>query len=270
MPAIRSNEVIWKNDGWKFYYDSGSSTFILEYTPGGITYEFGESGTLITDGLDASSLNLGNDITAGSITSDDLIANTQMGPPSYSGDGSAPANSLFYHSGDERIKFKDGTGTVHTPAEYLANEDATYITTSSESGLSNSTQHANLSGGDLHSPASHDDSAHDYHDRFNFSQSHTLWEDGLSNEEIFRYSLDTGESFHLDRVEFRQKGGGSSADASLDVYDETNATALDSTTLGSTSTGGGSSGDGNVVIIRVSNSTGAAIEANLTVSGTIQ
>ena len=81
--------------------------------------------------------------------------------------------------------------------------------------------------------------------------------------------MQSGEVFNLERVEFRQKGGGSSTSASVDVYDVTAAAVIDSTTLGSTSTTGGTSGSGNVVVVRVSNSTGAAIDAAPIVRGWI-
>lgn len=94
-----------------------------------------------------------------------------------------------------------------------------------------------------------------------FNPGMTQWADGLSNEEIGRIQLQSGEILQVERLEFRQKGGGSSSSASVNVYDSTASSEIVSQNLGGTSKDGGSSGTGNLVVIRLNNSTGGGIEA---------
>jgi hypothetical protein len=106
-------------------------------------------------------------------------------------------------------------------------------------------------------------------DKISFSTGMTEWADGLSNEEINRFVMQTGETLVVERIEFRQKGGGSDANASVRVYDSTAASSIGSQTLGGTTKDSGSSGEANTVTIDISNSTGAAITASVTVVGRI-
>lgn len=102
-----------------------------------------------------------------------------------------------------------------------------------------------------------------------FETGHAQWAAGLSNAEIYRIDLNSGETLTLDRVEAQLNGGGTASNLTVEVYDVTAGTVIDSTTAGSVSTSGGSSGSGNVVIVRVSNSTGSQQEANFVVRGEI-
>lgn len=95
---------------------------------------------------------------------------------------------------------------------------------------------------------------------------HVNYADGLSNEEISRFTLDAGQVLEVWRLEAKLKGGGTNGSLTVDVYDETNATVLASTTdkvTGDTSPIG-TSGDGATIIVRVSNSTGAAQDVCIT------
>lgn len=105
---------------------------------------------------------------------------------------------------------------------------------------------------------------------YSYDPGHTSWDTGLSNVEIARIVLQTGETLVVDRIEFRQKGGGSSTSASIDVRDTTAASTIGSQDLGGTTKNPGSSGSGNTVIVRVNNSTGSAIDAAPRVVGRIQ
>lgn len=93
----------------------------------------------------------------------------------------------------------------------------------------------------------------------------TNWADGLSDEEIHRMQLQTDEILHVERIEFRKKGGGSDADVEVDVYDETAESEIGSQTLGGTTKDAGSSGTGNLVTIRLTNDTGGSINASVRV-----
>lgn len=106
-------------------------------------------------------------------------------------------------------------------------------------------------------------------DSFSYDPGHTNWESGLSNEEVARIALQSGETLVVERIEFRQKGGGSSTSASIDVRDTTSATTIGSQELGGTTKDAGSSGSGNTVIVRLNNSTGSGIDAAPRVQGYI-
>lgn len=104
---------------------------------------------------------------------------------------------------------------------------------------------------------------------FSFETGHTEWADGLSNEEIHRIVLQSGERLVVDRIEFRQKGGGTSASASVRVRDTTAGSTVGSQTLGGTTLSPGSSAAASTCEIQITNSTGAAIDASVRVVGRI-
>lgn len=101
----------------------------------------------------------------------------------------------------------------------------------------------------------------------------TKWADGLSNEEIWRLSLPTGDALEVHSLDLQLKGGGALATPSnmtVDIYDVTNATVIATDSAdGAPSTGDpiGSTGTGVDVIARISNSDGtyhnASIEGRL-------
>lgn len=93
------------------------------------------------------------------------------------------------------------------------------------------------------------------------------WGDGLTDQEVCRVVCPSGQSLTVERIEFRQRGGGSSANADVDVYDATAASVIGTQTLGGTTTRPGSSGAGNTVLVRISNSTGDFVNGNPRVTG---
>lgn len=103
-----------------------------------------------------------------------------------------------------------------------------------------------------------------------FETGHAAWADALSNEEIHRINLQSGETFVVERIEFRQKGGGSSTSASVDVYDNGDATVVGSQNLGGTTKDAGSSTSGSLILVRMNNSTGGSINASVRVVGYIE
>lgn len=107
-------------------------------------------------------------------------------------------------------------------------------------------------------------------DQLSFSTGMTEWEDGLTDEEINRFKLQTGETFVVERLEFQQKGGGTSSDASVRIFDETSSTSIGSQDLGGVSKDIGSSGSGNTVTVEISNNTGGSITASVTVVGRVE
>jgi len=94
--------------------------------------------------------------------------------------------------------------------------------------------------------------------------------DGLASEEFHRIQLQSGETLEVERIEFQQKGGGSSTSASVDVYDATAASVIGSADLGSVTKDPGTSGSGNTILVRVSNSTGGTVNASPRVVGYIE
>ena len=91
--------------------------------------------------------------------------------------------------------------------------------------------------------------------------------DGLDEEEVARFSLDPSERLELWRLELKLKGGGTNPAVSVDVYDVTNDAVLGRTS--DRATGGkspvGTSGTGATIVVRVTNTSGAA--QDVTISG---
>ena len=110
------------------------------------------------------------------------------------------------------------------------------------------------------------DPEEDVSERGSFNASHTSWSDDLTDEEIGRIQLQSGEKLVIDRIEFRQKGGGSSSDATLEVYDDTDAMQIGVAELGETVVDAGESGTANLILIRLSNATGDTIDASVNVN----
>lgn len=84
---------------------------------------------------------------------------------------------------------------------------------------------------------------------------HTEWSDGLSSVEVHRISLASGETLEVHRVDVKLKTGGTLANFTFDVFDETNSTVLASTSDLVQGSPIATSGDGADVIVRVSNGT---------------
>lgn len=104
---------------------------------------------------------------------------------------------------------------------------------------------------------------------FTYDPGMTEFESGLLGEEVNRLSLQSGAALVVDRIEFRQKGGGSSSTAALTVKDETANTAVGEQALGGTTISPGSSSTGSLVTVRLTNQSGSAISAAPRVSGFI-
>lgn len=92
---------------------------------------------------------------------------------------------------------------------------------------------------------------------------------GLTNEEIHRFQLQAGEVFTLTRLELQIKGGGSPANVSLNVYDSTGASQIDTVNAGSVSVTGGASGAASLILVRITNTSGGQVIATPIVRGSI-
>lgn len=101
-----------------------------------------------------------------------------------------------------------------------------------------------------------------------FETGHTGWGE-TTDAEIHRINLQSSETFQVVRIEFSQRGGGSSTNADVDVYDETTMSVIGSADLGTVDTNPGSSDAGSDVIVRLTNNTGGAIDATIRVVGYI-
>lgn len=93
--------------------------------------------------------------------------------------------------------------------------------------------------------------------------------DGITNEEIHRFQLQAGEVFTLARLELQIKGGGSPANVSLNVYDSTGASQIDTVNAGSVSVTGGTSGVASLILVRLTNTSGGDVIGTPIVRGTI-
>ena len=102
------------------------------------------------------------------------------------------------------------------------------------------------------------------------SMGHGEIADGLTNEEIHRFQLQGGETFTLERIELQLKGGGTDADVSVDVYDSTGASQIDSVTAGAVSKTGGVSGTASLILVRLSNASGGSVNGTIIVHGKIE
>ncbi len=101
------------------------------------------------------------------------------------------------------------------------------------------------------------------------SMGHGEIPDALSNEEIHRFQLQGGEVFTLSRIELQLKGGGTNANVSVDVYDSTGVSVIDSVTAGAVSVTGGVSGVASLILVRLTNSSGTDVEGTIIVHGKI-
>ena len=107
-------------------------------------------------------------------------------------------------------------------------------------------------------------------DAFVYDPGMTEFEDGLSDESINRLELLSNESLVIERIEFRQKGGGSSSSASIAVFDANNGNTMVAQNLGGTTKDSGISGVNSTIVITVTNSTGSTITAAPRVQGYIR
>lgn len=98
-----------------------------------------------------------------------------------------------------------------------------------------------------------------------FSMPFFTCENGLSNEEIFRWVLQAGETLTVSRVELPIKGGGTNANVSIDVYDSTTARVLASTTAGAINATPLTSGAGSTVLLRLSNASGNTVNVGFAI-----
>lgn len=97
----------------------------------------------------------------------------------------------------------------------------------------------------------------------------TKWANGLSDEEIWRTSLEAGEKLEVHRLDLQLKGGGSVSSPSnfkIVMYDVTNNTVIGSSFADGTANTGNpiaTSGDGATVVMRLSNVTGSYKNASI-------
>lgn len=100
-----------------------------------------------------------------------------------------------------------------------------------------------------------------------YEPGHTLWTDGLTDVEVKRIVPPSGTAAHISAIAFRQKGGGSSANVSVDIYDAGAASELVQVTLGSADRTGYTAGTDNTVLLRISNSSGSDVNGEPIVRG---
>lgn len=103
---------------------------------------------------------------------------------------------------------------------------------------------------------------------FSYDPGMNPWKTGTKTE-INRIALAPAEKLVVERVEFRQDGGGSNSSADIAVSDVSQGAIIGSANLGATTKNPGSSSEGATLIVRVSNSTGGTITAAPRVQGYI-
>lgn len=215
----------------------------------------------------------GSLLVTGDIDVGAVLAGSTLSIPTYSLDADAPQESLYWHTSLEQLHYKDEDGEVHVGSGGGGeiDDDSTFVTLEDEDNLENSARHADLEGDQLHLPLLHGDDNHAYRDRVELGAGHYIeYEDGLVETEIARLNLRSNERFGVDRMMFRIAGGGSSLDAELVLYDESEDEILESVHLGSRTTSRTWSAYGANISLRVTNETGSTIDVMAMVLGRVQ
>lgn len=106
-------------------------------------------------------------------------------------------------------------------------------------------------------------------EKFSFTAGHTEWGANVSNEEVHRINLQSGEALTVQRVDTQLKGGGTDSNLSFDVYDNSAGNILMSSSAGSPTTGSATSSDGAVVLIRITNNNSTTTVGTTTINGVI-
>jgi hypothetical protein len=98
-----------------------------------------------------------------------------------------------------------------------------------------------------------------------FPIHHTNYQDGLEQEEITRFTLDSSEFLSVYRLETKLLGGGTDPDFYVDIYDASNSEVLVSTSDRVVANDGAleSSGSGATILLRVTNTTGTGKRASI-------
>lgn len=107
-------------------------------------------------------------------------------------------------------------------------------------------------------------------ERVHYEPGHTEIPAGQSDVEYHRIVPPAGDAVTITTVQFRQQGGGSVANCTVDVYDAGAGSELVSVAVGNADRGTYSAADGNVVLVRISNSSGGTVNAAPTVDGYIE
>jgi len=178
------------------------------------------------------------------------------------------SNNIIYEPTNTGIRGNGDGQNISNNIIIGPNQDAIVLQADSQTVADNT--YRNVGGKRVDTSASTNPMvSEDFTREFTYSPGMTEWSDGLATEEVDRIALQGNERLVVEQIEFRQKGGGSSTSASVDVYDSTAAAAIGSANLGSTTENPGLSGAANTVLVRVSNSTGGTINAAPRVSGYI-
>ncbi|MDT3434681.1 hypothetical protein [Haloarcula sp. 1CSR25-25] len=106
-------------------------------------------------------------------------------------------------------------------------------------------------------------------ERIHYEPGHTEIPDGQDDVEYHRIVPPSDGTVTITAMQFRQQGGGSSSNCTLDVYDAGVATVVTQITLGSADRATYTAEQGNTVLVRMSNATGGPIDAAPTIDGYI-
>jgi hypothetical protein len=203
------------------------------------------------------------------VFADGFDAETQLTLPQYSDDSNAPLDCFFFNDSESKAKYKDAAGTVYTA---FTATDATL----SDSGSDNA------DGGDIYVLPGAEDSLSGQgmgtlinwerlsgqalsitqgRGLLGLPNHHVNYASGLSNEEIARFTLPSGDSLEVWMLEAQLKGGGTNSNVTLDVYDAAAGTSLASVSGGARTSGGssplGTSSTGATITVRLSTGSSA-------------
>lgn len=105
---------------------------------------------------------------------------------------------------------------------------------------------------------------------YTFNTGHEDFATGLTNDEIHRVDLQSNQSLEIQRLEFQQKGGGSSSNASVRIQDLDVPSTLAEQDLGGVTRSPGTSQEASTLAVEVSNSTGSTVTGTVILVGTIK
>lgn len=104
-----------------------------------------------------------------------------------------------------------------------------------------------------------------------FGSGHTFWKADVTDSEIRRFEIPSGTTLTLEDVQYQERGGGTEdTSVSVDVVDASTSTTLASANLNTFTSSTAESSDGATIIIQRTNTSGADVEADITVRGSIQ
>jgi len=247
----------------------------FEDNGGDVSWYYNDTGVYINDSLTVSSgLDLNNstifdinkfafDSTASNITTSFTGTDTSI----VTGTSGTSQNLIEWNADGDAVDAGVATDDVVTPSSTDILTNKTIDADGTGNSVSNIGANETKLGDGLEGDGSDNIKTSEM---FPFTIPTDQWAAGLSNAEIGRKVLQSGETLVIDRIELHEDGGGTSnANMSVRVQDVTASTTIGSTDLNTVTKNPGSSGTANTIAIQITNSTGSQVNANVEVTGRV-